>query len=52
MVNTAGTGTPDLKQEAGAAGHRVADTAKEEARNVGSEAKYQARRLAEAREHA
>ena len=47
MVNTAGTGTSDLKQEAGAAGHRVADTAKEEARNVGSEAKYQARRLAD-----
>ncbi|MFE5672847.1 hypothetical protein ACFQ58_14690 [Agromyces sp. NPDC056523] len=47
MVNTAGTGTPDLKQEAGAAGHRVADTAKQEARNVGSEAKYQARRLAD-----
>ncbi|MBM7503411.1 hypothetical protein ACFPER_08015 [Agromyces aurantiacus] len=45
MVNTAGTGTPDLKQEAGAAGHRVADTAKQEARSVASEAKYQARRL-------
>ena len=47
MVNTAGTGNPDLKQEAGAAGHRVADTAKQEARSVASEAKYQVRRLAD-----
>ncbi|MEI5583622.1 MULTISPECIES: hypothetical protein [unclassified Agromyces] len=46
MVNTAGTGNPDLKQEAGAAGHRVADTAKQEARSVASEAKYQVRNLA------
>ncbi|KZE88794.1 hypothetical protein AVP42_03118 [Agromyces sp. NDB4Y10] len=46
MVNTAGTGNPDLKQEAGAAGHRVADTAKQEARGVASEAKYQVRNLA------
>ena len=45
MVNTAGTGNPDLKQEAGAAGHRVADTAKEEARSVASEAKFQVRKL-------
>jgi hypothetical protein len=47
MVNTAGTGNPDLKQEAGAAGHRVADTAKQEARGVASEAKYQVRNLAD-----
>jgi hypothetical protein len=47
MVNTAGTGNPDLKQEAGAAGHRVADTAKQEARSVASEAKYQVRNLAD-----
>ena len=47
MVNTAGTGNPDLKQEAGAAGHRVADTAKQEARSVASETKYQVRRLAD-----
>ncbi|HEU4755208.1 MAG TPA: hypothetical protein VFS72_00990 [Agromyces sp.] len=47
MVNTAGTGNPDLKQEAGAAGHRVADTAKEEARSVASEAKFQVRKLAD-----
>lgn len=47
MVNTAGTGNPDLKQEAGAAGHRVADTAKQEARSVASEAKFQVRKLAD-----
>ena len=47
MVNTAGTGNPDLKQEAGAAGHRVADTAKEEARSVATEAKFQVRKLAD-----
>ena len=47
MVNTAGTGNPDLKHEAGAAGHRVADTAKQEARGVASEAKYQVRNLAD-----
>lgn len=47
MVNTAGTGNPDLKHEAGAAGHRVADTAKHEARGVASEAKYQVRNLAD-----
>jgi hypothetical protein len=47
MVNTAGTGNPDLTQEAGAAGHRVADTAKQEARGVASEAKYQVRNLAD-----
>lgn len=47
MVNTAGTGNPDLKHEAGAAGHRVADTAKQEARSVASEAKYQVRNLAD-----
>lgn len=47
MVNTAGTGNPDLKQEAGAAGHRVADTAREEARSVASEAKFQVRKLAD-----
>jgi hypothetical protein len=47
MVNTAGTGNPDLKQEAGAAGHRVADTAKDEARSVASEAKFQVRKLAD-----
>jgi hypothetical protein len=47
MVNTAGTGNPDLKHEAGAAGHRVADTAKQEARGVASETKYQVRNLAD-----
>ncbi|MGR0219826.1 hypothetical protein [Agromyces sp. ZXT2-6] len=47
MVNTAGTGNPDLKHEAGAAGHRVADTAKQEARDVASETKYQVRNLAD-----
>ncbi|WP_430644866.1 hypothetical protein [Agromyces sp. GXS1127] len=47
MVNTAGTGSPDLKQEGGAAAHRVADTAKQEARSVGHEVKDQTRRLAD-----
>ncbi|MGR0321031.1 hypothetical protein [Agromyces sp. ZXT2-3] len=47
MVDTAGTGSPDLKHEAGAAAHRVADTAEQEARSVGHEAKDRARRLAD-----
>jgi hypothetical protein len=47
MVNTTGTGSPDLKQEAGDAGHRVADTARQEARSVGSEVRDQSRHLAD-----